>query len=468
MTRRRPSEPPILPGFSHVRLLGSGGFADVFLYEQNMPRRQVAVKVLLADVVTEHVRRMFQVEANLMAQLSSHPGILTVYQASISADGRPYLVMELCSAQLASRYRVEPLSVPDVLRIGVQIGSAIETAHRSGVLHRDIKPSNILMTAYGHPVLSDFGIASSLGAASATDSIGLSVPWSAPEVLLDETAGTVQSEVWSLGATLYTLLAGRSPFEVTDGSNGTDELIARITRARVPALEREDVPSTVESVLRRSLSRDPSRRQHSVLELVRDLQRVEAEMGLMTTQADVAMDDWALATMADPGDRTIVRAVSPRAPGSPGTRRRRRRSATEVAAAAQTAPEVVGTATRRRALRSRLLVASLVAVGLVVVALGGTATWIAIDGGDRDLPRVSNVEASLDGSTVLFSWRDPGIDVGDTYQVQVTDGSTTFQSTTQFAVAASAGDRVCVTVRVARDGRLGAASDEKCAEVDGG
>ena len=73
MSRRRPSEPPVLPGFSHVRLLGSGGFADVFLYEQNMPRRQVAVKVMLADVVTEHVRQMFQVDANLMAHLSSHP-----------------------------------------------------------------------------------------------------------------------------------------------------------------------------------------------------------------------------------------------------------------------------------------------------------------------------------------------------------------------------------------------------------
>ena len=468
MTRRRPSDPPILPGFSHVRLLGSGGFADVFLYEQNMPRRQVAVKVMLADVVTEHVRRMFQVEANLMAQLSSHPGILTVYQASISADGRPYLVMELCSAQLASRYRVDPLAVPEVLRIGVQIGSAIETAHRSGVLHRDIKPSNILMTAYGHPVLSDFGIASSLSAASAADSIGLSVPWSAPEVLLDETAGTVQSEVWSLGATLYTLLAGRSPFEVTDGSNSTDDLIARITRARVPVLERDDVPATLESVLRRALSRDPSRRQHSVLELVRDLQRVEAEMGLMTTQADVAMDDWALATMADPGDRTIVRAVSPRAPGPSGSRRRRRRPFSEVATAPETAPEVVGTATRRLARRSRLFAAGLVVVALAVIALGATATWVAIDAGDRDLPRVSNVDASLDGSTVLFSWRDPGIEVGDTYQVQVADGSTTFQSTTQFAVAATAGDRVCITVRVARDGRLGTASDEKCAEVDGG
>ncbi|MFL0712370.1 MAG: hypothetical protein ACJLS2_06740 [Microcella pacifica] len=73
MVRRRPSDPPILPGFSHVRVLGSGGFANVFLYEQNMPRRQVAVKVLLSDVVTEHVRQMFQVEANLMAQLLEPP-----------------------------------------------------------------------------------------------------------------------------------------------------------------------------------------------------------------------------------------------------------------------------------------------------------------------------------------------------------------------------------------------------------
>lgn len=467
MTRRRPSEPPILPGFSHVRLLGSGGFADVFLYEQNMPRRQVAVKVMLADVVTEHVRQMFQVEANLMAQLSSHPGILTVYQASISADGRPYLVMELCSAQLASRYRVEPIGVPEVLRIGVQIGSAIETAHRSGVLHRDIKPSNILMTAYGHPVLSDFGIASSLSAASASDSIGMSIPWSAPEVLLDETPGTVQSEVWSLGATLFTLLAGRSPFEIVDGSNGTDELIARISRARVPALDRDDVPATLEAVLRRALRRDPAQRQQSVLELVRDLQRVEAELGLMTTQADIAMDDWALATLGDPSDRTIVRAVSPRAPSSTG-KRRRRRSPTAPTAVPETAPEVVGTATRRLAARSRLLAAGLVVVALTVIGLGATATWIAIDSGDRDLPRVSNVDAVLDGTTVLFSWADPGLDPNDTYQVSVANGAATFQRTTEFAVAASAGERVCVTVRVARDGRLGAASDEKCAEVAAG
>ncbi len=466
MAQRRPSEPPVLPGFSHVRLLGSGGFADVFLYEQNMPRRQVAVKVLLSAVVTDQVRQMFQVEANLMAQLSSHPGILTVYQASISADGRPYLVMELCSAKLGTRYRTEQIPVADVLRIGVQIGSAIETAHRSGVLHRDIKPSNILTTAYGHPVLSDFGIASTLGSVGSTDSVGMSIPWSAPEVLLDDTPGSVQSEVWSLGATLFTLLAGRSPFEVLDGSNKADDLIGRIARARVPSIARDDVPASLETVLKRSMKRNPEQRQQSVLEFVRDLQRVEAELGLVTTQADVAMDDWALATIGDPGDRTIVRAVSPRAPGSPADRRRRRSAAANAAPFAET-PDQVPTGATASARQTRLIAAVLVLVSLAVIALGATATLLAIQEGDRELPRVANVDAQLDGSAIVFSWSDPGLAIGDTYQVQLSDGTEAFQRTSEFVVAANPGDRVCVTVRVVREGRLGQPSDEKCAETVG-
>ena len=211
MSRRLPSTPPNLPGFEFVRVLGSGGFADVFLYEQNMPRRLVAVKVLLAGVVNDDMRQMFQAEANLMAQLSSHPSILTVYQASVAADGRPYLVMEYCSASIGQRYRATQLPIAEVLSIGVRIASAVETAHQQGVLHRDIKPSNILTTAFGHPVLSDFGIAATLGQVESSDTVGLSIPWSAPEVLHDEVSGTVASEVWSLGATVYSLLAGPKP-----------------------------------------------------------------------------------------------------------------------------------------------------------------------------------------------------------------------------------------------------------------
>ncbi len=135
---RLPSTPPTLSGFNYVRPLGAGGFADVFLFEQNLPHRSVAVKVLLQSVVDAEVLRMFNAEADVMARLSSHPSILTVYAASISADGRPYLVMEYCPNGPAGRFRRNPFSIPDALDVGVRIASALETAHRAGVLHRDI------------------------------------------------------------------------------------------------------------------------------------------------------------------------------------------------------------------------------------------------------------------------------------------------------------------------------------------
>ena len=87
MADRAPSTPPEIAGYSYLRPLGVGGFADVFLYEQDMPRRLAAVKVLLDDVVTDQFLHMFMAEANAMAQLSTHPSILTIYQASISSDG---------------------------------------------------------------------------------------------------------------------------------------------------------------------------------------------------------------------------------------------------------------------------------------------------------------------------------------------------------------------------------------------
>src|SRR5690606_13273679 len=142
---------------------------------------------------------------------------------------------------------------------------------------------NILLTAYGHPVLSDFGIASTVSESGQLEAIGMSIPWSAPEVLLDETAGTIATEVWAYGATVYSLLAGRSPFEVLEGSNKPADLIGRITRARPEPFDRGDVPVTLERLLRRTLSRKPEARPTSVMEVVRALQGVEAELGLQQT-----------------------------------------------------------------------------------------------------------------------------------------------------------------------------------------
>jgi serine/threonine protein kinase len=487
MARRLPSAPPVLPGFSTIHVLGSGGFADVFLYEQNMPRRQVAVKVMLSEVVNDQVRQMFQAEANLMAQLSSHPSILTVYQASVSSDGRPYLVMELCSSSLTERYRRERIPVPEVLRIAVKIGSAIETAHRAGVLHRDIKPSNILLTAYGHPVLSDFGIASTLSEAETHESVGLSIPWSAPEVLMDETPGSIASEVWSFAATVYSLLAGRSPFEIPGESNKSADLISRINRARPQPIGRSDVPPSLERVLTQAMSRKPENRPASVLELVRELQSIETELTVPQTPIEVAMDDWALATVADLEDRTRIRGVGGVVPTARGRRRRRPVPSTYApigtvmrdSAGAAALRGQKGTASRGPLQSSgtrpvaptrgmQLLAWGLVMSAVLVIALGATATFVLIRANSNSIPQVTNIVAKAGTDSIKFSWADPGLKADDSYQVTTSDGRSALQNSSDyFATDAKAGDRVCITVAVNRQGKTGPPSPEKCVDFGG-
>ncbi|PZE91972.1 serine/threonine-protein kinase [Curtobacterium sp. MCBD17_008] len=468
MARRLPSSPPVLPGFTAVHVLGSGGFADVFLYEQDMPRRQVAVKVLLDEVVDDRVRQMFQLEANLMARLSTHPSILTVFQASVAADGRPYLVMELCSSSLSDRYRREPVPVSQVLSIGVRIGAALETAHREGVLHRDVKPSNILMTAYGNPVLSDFGIAASLGEADPDEPIGMSIPWSAPEVLSDESRGSIQSEVYSLAATISTLLAGRSPFEVPGGANGAADLMSRIDKGGPRPTGRPDVPPTLERVLAAGMARRPADRPATVLDLVRGFQQVEAELGLPQTHADVAVESWAVTTPTAEGDRTVVRALQP--PVRAGRRRRRRRAV--LGGVDGTGSRSVGTVHRpgssaraRRGPRTTVVWAS-VASAVVVAALAVTAVVVVTRDADASIPTVAGISTSTTGSSVTFRWDDPGLRPGDTYVV-TSGGSTSQQSGTSFVVTGRSGVEECVTVAVNRDGRTGAVSDQRCATIGG-
>ena len=293
MASRLPSAPPILPGLAYVRPLGSGGFADVFLYEQDMPRRNVAVKVMPSDVRDPELRRMFNAEADVLAHLSAHPAIVTVYQAGISADGRPYIVMEYCPGSLAQRYRVERLPVDEVLAVGVRMASALESAHRAGLVHRDVKPSNILITTFGTPVLADFGISSSLQRATADEVLAMSIPWSAPEVVAEQTAGTVASEVWSIGATVYSLLAGHSPFERRErGQNTKEQLRRRIAKASYTPIARTDVPASLQDVLATAMSRDPNRRYRSSLEFAQALRAVQSELDLSPTPLEIPDEEW--------------------------------------------------------------------------------------------------------------------------------------------------------------------------------
>lgn len=287
--KRAPMAPPDLTGFTYIDLLGSGGFADVYLYEQQLPKRRVAVKVLLTDRISSGSVEEFTAEANVMAMLSTHPAIVTIYQAGVANDGRPYLVMEYCPRpNLQVRYRREPFSIAESLRVGVQVAAAVETAHRAGVLHRDIKPANILVTEYNRPALTDFGIASTTNAAA--ESAGLSIPWSPPESFADVPRSDPRSDVYALGATVYTLLAGHSPFELPGQRNGAAELIHRIETLPLPALGRADVPASLQRALERAMAKAPADRYESALAFARALQTVQIELSHSVTPIDI-LDD---------------------------------------------------------------------------------------------------------------------------------------------------------------------------------
>jgi eukaryotic-like serine/threonine-protein kinase len=368
---RLPSAPPILPGLAYIRPLGSGGFADVFLYEQDMPRRDVAVKVLPSDVRDPDLRRMFNAEADVLAHLSAHPSIVTVYQAGISADGRPYIVMEFCPGSLAQRYRIERVPVSEVLTIGVKMASALESAHRAGLVHRDVKPSNILVTTFGAPVLADFGISSSLTRATADEVLAMSIPWSAPEVVDESTAGTVSSEVWSLGATVYSLLAGHSPFERRErGQNTKEQLRRRIARATYVPIARPDVPSALQDVLARSMSRDPRQRYPSARDLAEALREVQVDLGLAATPLEVAADGWSSGAAPVDFSDTVLRGPARSRIEREETRKSRR--STGVAGLARdedTALSGADRARRRMPVWAYTLVAAAVAVVGVVSAV---------------------------------------------------------------------------------------------------
>ncbi|WP_431803720.1 serine/threonine-protein kinase [Microbacterium sp. bgisy203] len=308
-SKRPPAPPPALAGFSFVEVLGSGGFADVYLYEQQLPRRRVAVKVMLDGRMSDGAADRFAAEANAMAMLSTHPAIVTIYQAGVADDGRPYLVMEYCPRpNLQIRSRAQAFSVAEALRVGVQVAAAVETAHRAGILHRDIKPANILVTEYNRPALTDFGIATSGGVDEASG--GMSIPWSPPEAFSDDGASGVGTDVYALGATVYTLLAGHSPFEQPGGRNGGADLIERIETQPVPPLRRADVPPSLQLALERAMAKRPGDRYESAVAFARALQRVQIEAAHSVTPIDILDDAPAGAEPEDAdGELTRVRGI---------------------------------------------------------------------------------------------------------------------------------------------------------------
>jgi len=319
--RRSPANPPELPGYTYLKLLGSGGFADVFLYDRQLPQMLVAIKVLVGTDLSDAARRRFTDEANTMARLQAHPYIVGIIAADISSDGRPFIVMQYYpNDNLAIRAKRQPLSVTDALRVGIQISSAVETAHRAGVLHRDIKPANILTSEFGDHGLADFGIAGASTGGGNEQSEGLSIPWSPPEAFDSESALGVRSDVYSLGATVWHLLAGHSPFTIPGGNNSQLMMMERVERSPVPTTGRRDVPPQLERVLSQAMSKNPDSRQSSALLFARDLQAVEQDLHLKMTTIVVPTElRDSVQPGADDSEESTRSRIGPRIDPFPGS-----------------------------------------------------------------------------------------------------------------------------------------------------
>lgn len=199
--------------------LGSGGMGHVWLAQDELLRRRVAVKEVsppagLSDDERAMLRERTLREARTAARLN-HPNVVTVYDV-VEDNGRPWIVMELIQAQSLRELVDEngPLEPSAAARIGLQLLGALQSAHAIGVMHRDVKPGNVLIDAEGRAVLTDFGIARAEGGPATTTSGVLvgSPPYIAPERARGERGGPA-SDLWSLGATLYAAVEGRPPYQ---------------------------------------------------------------------------------------------------------------------------------------------------------------------------------------------------------------------------------------------------------------
>jgi serine/threonine protein kinase len=452
---------PRIPGLTYIQHIGQGGFADVFLYEQEWPRQRVAVKVVRPDVpLTEREKAMFTTEANAMARLSDHPYIVSVITAGVTSEeegSRPYLVMRYCPPpDLGQRVQVKPMSVNEAVATGIKLASAIETAHRSGILHRDIKPSNVLVTTYSEPALSDFGIAGRMHEVEADVDVRISYPWSPPELLDGRSNGSVASDVYSLGATIWNLLVGRSPFSIPSGDNSSRALTARILHSTPPRTQRPDVPVSLDLLLQQCLAKQPEHRPASALEVARALQRIEGQAGYPRTMIAVETDrptvQDVMARASE--DATVLKPVTVISGSTP-----------RVAVEGPRVPTVEPGPTTGDRWRMVWLVTG--AAVLLVVGL-----FLFLTAGDDD-PTPPTVTPSTSSSTpapldplaptqepevtgrrtdqgVVFRWTSPdGSEAGDTWQWRRTDTGAE-ERTTDTSLTVQAENRVCVQVRLIR------------------
>ena len=273
-----------------VCLLGAGGMGEVYRAKDLRLGREIALKVLPADMSASGERlARFEREARTVAGLN-HPNIVTLFSVEDDGDIR-FLTMELVDGQSLDRVLMPGgLPIARVIELGIGLADALAAAHEKGVVHRDLKPANVMVTRDGRVKVLDFGIAK-LAASdpngelsqAATSGAPLSgegqalgtVPYMAPEQVRGE-AVDARTDLFALGVVLYELVSGRRPFSGKTNADTSSSILRDAPRPL--AAMRRDLPADLERIVRQCLEKDPGERTQSSLDVANELRRLRREM----------------------------------------------------------------------------------------------------------------------------------------------------------------------------------------------
>ncbi len=276
LPRRAATRPSLLPeieGYDSPQLIGHSATALVLRATQTRLNRLVAIKVITSD--NGSVPANAERELATTVALSSQPHIVSIIDTGVTEDNRLYIVMEYCEGGSYGQILHEggPMSIDDVIEVGIKIGEALHAAHEVGIIHRDVKPSNILRSRFG-PALTDFGIARAPDELGATLTREMMTPqYASPEALLHHTQSGL-SDVYSLASTLWTLLVGHPPFaDPSCPSSDAYQVGHRVLHEPPPPMPRKDVPTWLVSELTRAMAKLPSERHASALDFAEAVRR---------------------------------------------------------------------------------------------------------------------------------------------------------------------------------------------------
>ncbi|HKC25395.1 MAG TPA: protein kinase, partial [Thermoanaerobaculia bacterium] len=265
-----------LGGYEVVSAIGAGGMGEVFRARDPRLGRDVALKLLPADIANDPERlARFRREAQVLASLN-HPHVGAIHGLEES-NGTPFLVLELVEGEdLAARLARGPIPLDEALAIALQIADALEAAHEKGIVHRDLKPANVKVTPEGVVKLLDFGLAKASSTSVASSEISLSPTLTAHGTQAGMILGTAaymspeqargrpvdkRADVWAFGVVLYEMLTGTRLFA---GETVSDVLASVLKNEPDWSALGEDVPPRVRRVLVRCLQKDPRQRLHDI------------------------------------------------------------------------------------------------------------------------------------------------------------------------------------------------------------